>query len=240
MTDFLPVEEDEDFATWERFRDNPEVRWLFNKLEVALRQGLEAGPAGCAPRYEGFYIHRPVYNLFGMGIGASKFVYQSQMEEDFLNNAVVPPGSFWCEWLEGPHLSIDFQKDSQGDWHTVSAWEGFHSSDKNLTRFSHWERLTETDVPTIHRCSRYINLVDLPVNGINIETREGFITEIHLRHGNDPFETLPVGTRIMPIWQDMDIPEGGVFMPNLHEDLEKYSAYGHLSDVRRGFVIETP
>ena len=54
MTDFLPVEEDEDFATWERFRDNPEVRWLFNKLEVALVKDWKLDRLGVLHRMKVF------------------------------------------------------------------------------------------------------------------------------------------------------------------------------------------
>lgn len=52
---------EEDYETWEAFMHLEEFRWLFNKLEVALRQGLHAGPSGTAPRYAGTYISRPTY-----------------------------------------------------------------------------------------------------------------------------------------------------------------------------------
>jgi hypothetical protein len=113
-----PVLAEEDFQAWELYK-NTEHRWVFNKLEIALRQGLGAGPASTAPDRNGIYIYRPIYNLYGMGIGAKKFEYDKEtMYDSLINNDVVPPGYFWCEWLEGEHLSIDYHQDEKGFWHT--------------------------------------------------------------------------------------------------------------------------
>jgi hypothetical protein len=38
----------------------------------------------------------------------------------------------------------------------------------------------------------------------------------------------------------MDVPEGAEFRGNLHSDMEYYSASGHLTDIRKGYVIERP
>jgi len=84
---------DEDFQVWEAYSHIDEYRWLFNKMEVALKQELHAGPAAVPPKYPGLYIHRPVYNFFGMGIGATQFAYDPENDyEAFTNHAVVPPG----------------------------------------------------------------------------------------------------------------------------------------------------
>jgi hypothetical protein len=78
-----PVLAEEDFQAWNLYRDT-EHRWVFNKLEVALRQGLHAGPAATAPDRNGTYIYRPIYNLYGMGIGAKKFKYDKDSMYDSL------------------------------------------------------------------------------------------------------------------------------------------------------------
>ena len=56
---------DSDQDAWEAY---PQHRWVFNKLEVALRQGFHAGPACSRVTFEGKkkVVIRPIYNLFGM------------------------------------------------------------------------------------------------------------------------------------------------------------------------------
>lgn len=241
---------DEDFQTWEAFKHKENFRWLFNKLEVALRQGLHAGPAGTAPQHSGLYISRPVYNPYGMGIGAKKFAYDADKDyEDFTNHAVVPPGHFWCEWLPGPQYTIDYQvKPDYRTWEAQSILVGEHHDDSNLTKFKQWTKLDPNEAPNV-----YTLPIKLPwfgvgaqvwdreaVPGFNIEMRRGKIIEIHLRHGNDPFDDLPVGTTITPVWHGEEVPDGVEFKENLFEDMTKYSASGNLSIVRKGYIINRP
>jgi hypothetical protein len=237
MTSLENIVAEEDFQAWDVY---PSYRNLFNKLDVALQQGLHAGPAGIAPKQSGMYISRPTYNVYGMGIGAKKFYYDKDlMYEAIINNDIVPPGHFWCEWLSGKHLSVDFHRDPDtGIFYTRSVWVGVHSSDDNLTKFSHWKR---EDVD-IHYSDIKLKLPwdDLAVNAINLEMRGDKVIEAHLRLGNDPWDDLPVGTKVTPIWNDMDVPEGAEFRGNLHSDMEYYSASGHLTDTRRGYTIERP
>ena len=51
---------EEDYQAWEAYKHNDNYRWLFNKLEIALRQELRAGPAATAPERSGWYVHRPI------------------------------------------------------------------------------------------------------------------------------------------------------------------------------------
>jgi hypothetical protein len=245
----VPVEFDEDHQTWEHYKEHPEFRWVFNKLEVALRQKLYAGPAGTAPQRNGTYISRPIYNVYGMGIGAHKFHYDKTMQEDFVNHAFVPPGHFWCEWLVGPQLSIDYQvREDRRTWEVNSIWMGEHYSDDNLTKFEKWTKLDKSLAPNI-----YLLPLTLPwlrvdsttkirnmVPGFNVEIRSGKIIEAHLRHGNDTLDHLPVGTIVTPVWEDMEIPEGSEFEANLTEGMTDNGAHGHLSNIRRGFLVNRP
>ena len=246
----VPVEFDEDHQTWEAHKSKKSFRWLFNKLEVALQQNLHAGPAGTAPQHNGIYVHRPVYNVYGMGIGAKKFFYHREEDsENFINHAVVPPGHFWCEWLEGPHYSIDYQvREDFKTWQVVSIWEGEHYNETNLTKFKQWRKLPTSEAPSV-----YLLPLRLPwfgtsaqiwdresVPGFNVEMRNGKIVEVHLRHGNDTLDHLPVGAVVTPVWEDMDIPEGVEFEPNLTEGMADNGAHGHLSNTRRGFIVTRP
>ena len=231
------IKAEEDFQTWDLY---PRHRNLFNKMEVALQQGLHAGPAAVAPQKEGTYISRPIYNIYGMGIDAKKFKYTNDMYENIINNDIVPPGHFWCEWVEGDLLSVDFHRNpTTGVFYTRSIWQGEHYSKENLTKFKQWTRLENTIHP-------YDIKLDLPFNddevtAINIEMIDKTVIEVHLRLGNDPWDDLPVGTIVTPKWGDMEgIPEGKEFRGNLHEDMKYYGASGHLSDIRLGYIIERP
>lgn len=231
---------EEDFQAWEVYKDTKKYRWLFNKLEVALRQGLEAGPAATAPSHAGTFLHRPIYNLYGMGIGASKFEYNESMYSMMINNGIVPPGHFWCEWLDGVHLSVDYER-TDGVWKVRSVWQGEHESKDNLTKFKSWKRLDNLAATTAEDINKYHLslpfLSDKRVDKFNVEMINSTIIEIHLRWGNDPFDDLPVGCDVIPVWNDEEAPEGE-WRGNLHDDMMMYSASGNLSDVRRGYVIK--
>jgi len=67
--------------------------------------------------------------------------------------------------------------------------------------------------------------------------RGDYIVEVHLRLGNDPFDDLNIGDKIVPVWHDQEIPEGE-WRGNLHDDMTQYAASGHLTDVRKGYIIE--
>lgn len=228
---------DEDYQTWELY---PQHRNLFNKLDLALEQKLSAGPAGVAPSYSGRYVSRPTYNIYGMGIGAKQFYYDNDsMRDALLNNDIVPPGHFWCEWLPGKHLSVDFHRHPDtGIFYNRSVWTGVHYGDDNLTKFSYWIR----EESNIHPYSINVALPwnDASVTAINLEMRGDKVIEAHLRLGNDPWDDLPVGTKVIPLWDDMELPSEAEFRSNLHSDMESYSASGHLANIRRGYIIERP
>ena len=75
---------DEDFQAWEKY---PEYRWVFNKLELALKLGYRAGPA-CVPlpplRSHFKVVIRPIYNLYGMGIGAKVHTFIPEIDNYFI------------------------------------------------------------------------------------------------------------------------------------------------------------
>ncbi|MDR3533039.1 MAG: hypothetical protein P4L90_21080 [Rhodopila sp.] len=78
----------------------PAHRWIYDKLAVALSQGLEAAPQGVMPpRFPVF--SKPMMNLRGMGTGS--LAVRSAAEY----NAAQAAGHFWCTLLTGPHVSSD-------------------------------------------------------------------------------------------------------------------------------------
>ena len=214
-----------------------EHRWVFNKLEVAALQGLSAGPSGSVPPVNGVYIHRPVYNLYGMGVKAEKFFYHEDEDREAMEECkLVPPGSFWCQWLVGEHLSIDYRRlEETGEWIAVSVWQGVQDENPSLTRFAYWERLPEFLAPHPGDLPLKVTpFYDPRVVAINIETIGGVVTEIHLRLGDGEFKELPIGTKLIPVWNDEEAPEGVWF------DKPEGNAGGYLQHERRGFVAQFP
>lgn len=234
--EFLPCSVLNDVEAWEIFKKS-EYRWTFNKLEVSLRQGLSAGPAATAPEEEGWYIQRPVYNLFGLGVGAKKFYYRTEESEYLSNYGKVPPGHFWCEWLEGEHLSVNYRKDVSNTWSISSVWKGVHFSDDNLTKFHYWEKVSTDIKMQVSELPTMVSwLYDSRVTCFNLEIKNNYIIEIHLRSGDEVFDGYQVGDKLFPIWNE-DSQFSGEVVPEPDPDLKKYKGNGYVSDIRNGFLV---
>jgi hypothetical protein len=236
---------DEDYQAWEQY---PEYRWIFNKLELALKLGYKAGPA-CVPlpRTPSTLfkaIIRPIYNLYGMGINAKVITFRPMIDNEFIiNHGFISPGHFWCEYFEGPHYSIDYKANKQPKG-SIWKWDAFcaiigEKEEANLTRFTKWTRIKP---PTISLPS-FLNNID-NVDFLNVECIGNKIIEVHLRTGNDVLHEEFIGTIAIPIWDDEEDKikilekQGYKFKGNHHSESFKYSADGHLSDVRLGYMIK--
>ena len=78
---FIPTE-DSDGWLW-----NPAHRWVYDKLAVAMSQGLEAAPHGVAPQNYPVFS-KPIYNLKGMGVGSRRSALGRRLHHR------LPAGSF--------------------------------------------------------------------------------------------------------------------------------------------------
>ena len=223
----------EDFQAWEAY---PQHRWLFNKLELSSRLGYNCGPACVPVKKTGYYIVRPTYNLYGMGIGAHKKFFNVDLHgEAMIHHKYIPPGYFWCEWLDGTHYSIDFIKNGSR-WEPFCCMKGTHFSTDNLTKFKEWEVTDPTFSFDI--LPEWVHDIETE-KYLNIETKDDKIIEIHLRSGNDVAWSYNVGTKIIPVWKGEDYKEYEhlPFLPNFHPESFKYEADGNLSDVRVGYYV---
>jgi hypothetical protein len=87
--------EDADAYLW-----NPAYNWIYDKLRVALSQGLDAGPHGVSPA--GFPVFsKPIINLKGMGVDS----YVLHSHQDYERQ--YRPGHMWMTLLDGEHVSTD-------------------------------------------------------------------------------------------------------------------------------------
>jgi hypothetical protein len=158
----------EDNDAWQWF---PAQRWIYNKLAVALSQGLAAGPHGTPP--PGFPVFsKPIINLKGMGVGSR--VLNSQADYD----AHYAPGHFWMTLLEGRHVSSDVAVvGGEPRW-----WRHVTGKPAGEGTFDYWIIHAEPDETIEAPCRAWIEK-NLPgFSGmLNLETIGGTIIEAHLR-----------------------------------------------------------
>ena len=149
----------------------PAQRWIYNKLAVALSQGLDAGPHGTPPpRFPVF--SKPIINLKGMGIGSRVLKSQADYDEHYA------PGHFWMALLEGRHVSSDVAVVAgEPRW-----WRHVTGKPAGEGTFDYWVIHAEPNEDIEAPCSVWIEK-NLPgYSGmLNLETIDGTIIEAHLR-----------------------------------------------------------
>tara|TARA_R100001377_G_scaffold80241_1_gene58991 strand:+ start:59 stop:712 length:654 start_codon:yes stop_codon:yes gene_type:complete len=209
----------DDVEAWSFY---PQHRWLFNKLDLALRLGYDAAPIVVPVTQSGKYVIRPIYNLYGMGIWAT--VKELNPNLLFSDHKVGRPGTFWCEYFAGKHFSVDYEF-KNGKFTPFDAMQG-EVNDSNLSKFNMWVKINAPNF-----VNNLPNWLPKDVKKINVEWRGDKIIEIHLRTGNDFMHDLAVGTIATPVWEnhkDIDIK---------NEVAGRYDANGYVNINRLGYKI---
>ena len=158
----------EDSDAWQWY---PAQRWIYNKLAVALSQGLDAGPHGTPPPHFPVFS-KPIVNLKGMGVGSR--VLKSQADYD----AHYAPGHFWMTLLDGRHVSSDVAVvRGEPRW-----WRHVTGKPAGEGTFDYWIIHAEPDAGIEEPCGAWIEK-NLPgyTGMLNLETIGGKIIEAHLR-----------------------------------------------------------
>lgn len=166
----------------------PEDRWVFDKLLIANKAKVLAAPREIPVPSKGEYIVRPIYNLSGLGLGASKMRLTPETSE-----VRIPLGYFWSEVLEGVHLSVDYTnlKPSltvQG----IPPKEG-------LVRWRGWAKIDNAFAPEL---PKWLTNIATQYKTINIEYIGGKVIEVHLRGNPDPFDK---GDFLKPVYEGDEI-----------------------------------
>ena len=162
---FIPADDPEAWA-W-----NPRHRWVFDKLQVALCQDLNAAPHGLEPASYPVFS-KPVFNFGGMGVGSRVLTSSA----DYLAN--YAPGHMWMPLLEGAHVSTDAAVvDGHIAW--IRHATGLPTRDG---MFDFWtvHASADTVLKTSLRAWTTRNLSDY-TGMLNVETIGGVIIEAHLR-----------------------------------------------------------
>lgn len=209
----------DDYKVWQEY---PAFRRLYNKLDLSLRLGYNAGPAGVPVPETGEYVIRPIINLSGMG--ATAYIQELQKDKDH----DVPPGYFWCERFYGRHVSVNYSW-RKAELYPINACEGFNDG-ASLYRFNRWIKLDE--IPE-YQLPTWITDT-MSCCHINIEFIDGKIIEMHGRHGVD----FPANAKeLIPVWKDTEMDQH--LMYNETKDWifkEDYDdADGTLANPRLGF-----
>ena len=164
--DVLIPTEDSDSWNW-----YPRHRWVYDKVAVALSQGLEAAPHGVSPK--GFPVFsKPIVNLKGMGVG-SRVLHSA---EDYTEH--YAPGHMWMALLEGRHVSSDVAVlDGQPVW-----WRHATGTPGGEGTFDYWTVRAGADAQIERQAGGWIAGHLAGYTGmINLETIGGRIIELHLR-----------------------------------------------------------
>jgi hypothetical protein len=158
----------EDSDAWQWY---PAHRWVYDKLAVALSQGLDAGPHGAPP--PGFPVFsKPIVNLKGMGIGSRVLTSPA----DYAKYAA--PGHFWMTLLRGRHVSSDLAVvGGEPRW-----WRHVTGKPAGEGTFDYWTVHAEADAEIEARCGAWVRKHLAGYTGmLNLETIGGTIIEVHLR-----------------------------------------------------------
>jgi hypothetical protein len=158
----------EDADAWQWY---PAHRWVYDKLKVALSQGLEAAPHGIPPRRFPVFS-KPIINLKGMGIGSRVLRSAADYERHYT------PGHFWMTLLEGRHVSSDIAVvDGRPLW-----WRHVTGKPAGEGTFDYWTVHVEPDAEIEGRAGAWVRQHLAGYTGmLNLETIGGAIIEVHLR-----------------------------------------------------------
>lgn len=149
----------------------PHHRFVYDKIAIALSQGLEAGPHGVPPpRFPVF--SKPITNLKGMGIGSRVLHSAAEYETN------LTAGHMWMPLLQGRHVSSDAAVvDGIPRW-----WRHVTGMPSGEGTFDYWTVHAAADPLIEDYCGVWIRRHLSGYTGIvNIETIGGRMIEVHLR-----------------------------------------------------------
>lgn len=157
--------------------------WIYDKLVVARKQDILAAPAGISVPKDGWYIVRPITNLFGMGRNARKLFIRRG------DDNAIPDGFFWSEVLEGRHISVDYHWGQQ-----ELTVEGFRKDSDRLDRFSRWVKVQDQ-----FNFPEFLKGLERLAAWLNVEYIGSKVIEVHLRYNDDFFNHN--ADEIIPVWR---------------------------------------
>jgi hypothetical protein len=154
---------------WEAWTLFPAHRWIYDKLAVALSQGLDAAPHGVPPPHYPVFS-KPMMNLRSMG--------SLPIPDEATYRANLQPGHFWATLLTGAHVSTDAGV-VNGE---VRWWRHATGATAPGGTFDYWHIHAEAMPEIEDWCGAWSRRHLAGYTGmINFETIGGRIIEAHLR-----------------------------------------------------------
>ena len=158
--------EDSDAWAW-----NPRHRWVYDRLAIALDQGLPAGPHGTQPPCFPVFS-KPIVNLWGMGLGTRLL----RSAEEYQRNYTA--GHMWMKFLEGRHVSTDAALVCGN----VRWWRHVTGLPAGGGTFDYWTVHADADPSLEAKIGGWLEQNLREYSGVvNVETIGGSIIEVHLR-----------------------------------------------------------
>ncbi|SDZ83805.1 hypothetical protein SAMN05660964_00355 [Thiothrix caldifontis] len=178
---------------------NPEHRHVYNKLALALAQGLQAAPCGIDPLSVGIdaaipLFVKPITNLLGMSLDA-----QATTAGDLASGYTqCAPGCFWGEYLVGDHTSTDCLV-LAGKVLWFAHTQGAITKDKQRPIYWH----IGVRLPALEPLIATFIQTQLPgYTGLcNVEMIGDKVIEMHLRGSNGFFDFY--GAHFVPAWVEL-------------------------------------
>ena len=159
MNTYHPYKDDRDIWPIMPIED----RWIMNKLNVAVTQGIDAAPIGVRITKPGAYCVRPMMNTAGRGMGGV-MKFNAVSTQQGITQPEERPGWFWTPWLDGHHTWTEYINDLP-----VRQSGGYEV--KGILRSK--EEKPNIQLPEVfHNISRYITA----------ESIDGVIIEVSPRH----------------------------------------------------------
>lgn len=158
----------DDMDAWDLY---PDARHIYDRLHVALVQGLPAGPHGTTPNQFPLFS-KPIINLKGMGIGSRVIPTLLDYEHSY------EAGHFWMPVLTGVHVSTDCALiDGTIVWARHATGSVFRDG-----MFRYWTIHATRDHELIAKLQSFATS-ELPnyTGMVNFETIDDVIIEAHLR-----------------------------------------------------------
>lgn len=149
----------------------PAHRWVYNKLLVCEKQGIEHAPHGIVPPTWPVFS-KPIYNLRGMGSGGCVLRSRAEYER------ALAPGHMWMRLLAGEHVSTD----AALVWGEPVWWRHTVGTPLAGGAFDYWTVLAERRADLEATLGDFARTHLAGYTGlVNFETIGGAIIECHLR-----------------------------------------------------------
>jgi len=205
------------------YRMFPRHNWVYNKLLLAEKQGLDCGPDGILPTAYPVFC-KPIYNLRSMGIGSGR------VDSEAALITAPQPGMMWSTLLTGDHYSTDIAvQDGVPVW-TCHA-QGFPMRGG---MFDHWI-VRQDAVPALaDYLEAFVRAHFAGFTGVmNFETIGGRIIEAHLRYAEQWLDLY--GPEFLPAvyslfrgtgWREGAMPERTGYSVALFGETRQYTKPG--------------